>query len=247
MRFLIAILFLFSSISFTSIAGDLLGKKDDGDKKGSLSSPDFPGWLVLDIGFNGLIDNNEAMGLEFWPSKSFGIYHMKSFEVSKRLTFNAALGIAAEKFGFAENITLAYATDAISGEQNVIIDSLGFSPGLNKLAVTYLDLPLEFRYYPSKAKEAKGFFIGVGGAIGYRLSSHTKIRSTQNDRTVTTKVKDAFGLNNLRYGVSARVGYRGFSIYYKQYLSNVFQGGQEPAFTIEEPRSHVIGVSFALF
>jgi hypothetical protein len=211
------------------------------------ASPDIPGWLVVDIGFNFLIDENPAMSRKFFGSKSFGIYYMKAFELGKKLDFNLSFGIASEKFAFGEDIALAFNQINATGPQNLTLDSLGFAPDVNKLAITYVDMPFEFRFYPSKKTGKNSYFLALGGALGVKLSSHTKIKRTIDDRTFTTKVKENYNLSGVRYGVSARAGWRGFSVYYKQYFSPFFTTGDEPVGTIEEPRNSVFGISLSLF
>jgi hypothetical protein len=108
-------------------------------------------------------------------------------------------------------------------------------------------MPFEFRFYPSKKTGKKSYFVAVGGALGVRLSSHTKIKRTIDDRTFTTKTKENYNLSGLRYGFSARAGWRGFSVYYKQYLSPFFTTGEQPVGTVQEPRTSVFGISLSLF
>lgn len=216
-------------------------------EKTELASPDIPGSLVLELGFMNLSNADDAMDLAFWGSKSFGLYYQKPLPINDRLNFNIALGVGSEKYAFSEDITLGFIDDPNNPVQQIAtIDSLGFSPTKSKLAVTYIDLPIEFRYgFGGNPRD--NMFIAIGGVAGILVDRHTKVKYEAGGRNVIEKVKDEFGISNFRYGISGRLGYRGFNIYYKHYFSQLFSNGEQPQGTTAEPNSWVIGMSFNLF
>ncbi len=216
-------------------------------EKTELASPDIPGSLIVELGFMNLNNADDAMGLALWGSKSFGLYYQKPLPISENLDFNIAFGIGSEKYAFSEDITLGFSDDPNNPVQQITtIDTLGFSPSKSKLAATYIDLPIEFRYgFGGNPRD--NMFIAIGGMAGILIDRHTKVKYEDGGRNVVEKVKDEFGLSNFRYGVSGRVGYRGVNVYYKHYLSQLFSNGEQPQGTTAEPNSWVIGVSFNLF
>ncbi len=216
-------------------------------EKTELASPDIPGSMVLDLGFMNLSNADDAMGTAFWGSKSFGIYYNKPLPVNDKITFNIALGVGSEKYAFDNDITLGYGIDPSSTVNEITtIDTLGFSATKSKLATTYLDLPIEFRF-GFGGNPSDGGFIAIGGMAGVLIDSHTKVKYEENGRNVIDKVKDDFGISNFRYGVSGRLGYRGFNIYYKYYFSQLFSSGEQPQGTTAEPNPWAMGISFNLF
>lgn len=248
MRNFLLLLFslLFSIQAFATIGGKNALKPLQVQKT-ELVSPDIPGSLVLEIGFMNLSNKDDAMATNFWGSKSFGLYYMKPMPVNDKITFNISLGVGSEKYAFDNDITLGYGIDPNSIINEITtIDTLGFSATKSKLATTYIDLPLELRF-GFGGNPSDGGFFAIGGMAGVLIDSHTKVKYEENGRNVIDKVKDDFGISNFRYGVSGRLGYRGFNFYYKYYLSKLFSNGEQPQGTTAEPNPWAMGVSFNLF
>ena len=112
------------------------------------------------------------------------------------------------------DVILSEDTNA-DGINNIIIDTLDFTPEKNSLKSTYLILPLDIKYYFGAGKYDKGrFFIGIGGEIGLHLNSSTKVKQKINNRVNHTKIKKDFGVNDLKYGVSLSVGVGNFNLYF---------------------------------
>ena len=216
-------------------------------EKTALASPDIPGSMVVDIGFMNLNNADDAMGTTFWGSKSFGVYYMKPVPVKEKLTFNISLGIGSEKYAFDNDITLVHGVDPNNPTTEITtIDTLGFSTSKSKLATTYLDLPVEFRF-GFGGNPSDGGFIAIGAMAGVLINSHTKVKYEENGRNVINKVNDDFGLSNFRYGISGRLGFRGFNFYYKYYFSQLFSSGEQPVGTTAAPNPWAMGISFNLF
>jgi hypothetical protein len=172
---------------------------------------------------------------------------MKPLPVSEKMTFNISLGVGSEKYAFDNDITLGYGADPADPVNEITtIDTLGFSASKSKLATTYLDLPIEFRF-GFGGNPSDGGFLAIGAVAGVLIDSHTKVKYEVNGRNVIDKVKDDFGLSNFRYGVSGRLGFRGVNVYYKHYFSKLFSSGEQPQGTTAEPNPWVIGMSFNLF
>ena len=101
--------------------------------------------------------------------------------------------------------------------------------------MTYLDIPLEFRFHPQGTEDGEGLFLGVGVVAGLRLRAHTKWKYENNGETTREKQTGDFNLNSFRYGYQIRAGFRGVHLFYKRYLSETFQGdfpdGTNPTMT----------------
>ena len=250
---IVRITVLFISIlaisTHASLAGGEKENKPQSTEKTQLASPDIPGRLIVDFGFNRLSNNAPALQTGFWGSKSLGLYYMKTFELNERMSFNVSLGLGTEKHAFTEDISLRHQTNEATGIDEVVIDSLGFEPGKNKIAQTFLDIPVEFRYYPGASSPSEGnFFIALGGSAGIQMASHMKLKYEAIDgRTIKEKTKDDFGLSNFRYGVHGRIGFRGVNIFYKHYFNPFFKSGEVPSGLAVEPNNWVMGFSFNLF
>ena len=103
----------------------------------------------------------------------------------------------------------------------------------SKLDVTYLEIPLEFRY-----KDKNKVVVGVGFKGGIEIASATKYLGngpvTTYNYTVSgtekTKIKMS-GIKNLEqftYGPTLRIGYSWFNLTASYMLSSIFQKGRGP-------------------
>ncbi len=187
-------------------------------------TPDLPGQIMLDFGFNSTTDAPSNLPYHWWRSKSVGLYFVKSFEFSKKLEFRPGIGLNLEKFGHSKNMEVfTYGEDAIG------TDTLGFSTVLggslkkNQLAVNYIEVPLEIRINFNGNEKKDGIFLALGGSAAYRFESHTKLKySDEFGNKMKAKQKNDFGLEKIRLGAYGRIGYRNLGIFYKTYFTNLF-------------------------
>jgi hypothetical protein len=216
MRLLIAALaFLFSSNLFAQQA----------------SSPDLPGALRVQFGFNFLVDHPDSMNTGFWGSKAFNAQYLYSVRLGESaFSLHPGFGIGTDKFSFEENVTLMRNTDG-----SITIEPL--EPGeygevkKTKLATTYFEVPLELQFHFNKDNFKKSIKLGVGGKVGVLLSSHTKVNYKFLGENQKLKTKDNFNLNRFRYGLQASLGVAGISAYFYYGLNDMFEKGKGPEAT----------------
>lgn len=200
---------------------------------GSFKRPDIPGELMVDVGFNVWSSMPGALERKTWASKSIALYYTKRKPLSGKLSFNYGVGLGLEKMSLGDSSTLISNRLVGSGANQTLepvlisplSDTLAFSK--NKLATTYLDIPVEFRFHPMGTEEGEGLFIGVGGIVGLRLNSHTKQKYDYQGETVRDKVSGKYNLNSFRYGYQVRLGFRGVHFFYKRFVSDVFKDSFE--------------------
>lgn len=208
--------------------------------------PDLPGDLLLDFGLN--YWDQEGDTIKGWPSRSLGIYYNKRFRISNKFSFYAALGLGFEQFAFKGN----YVLTRVDG--NIVLDTIMADIKKNKLGITYLDVPLEFRFHPKGTIEGEGLFLGVGVIPGLKIGAHTKVKYKIKGAIQKQKLRANFGLNDYRFGLQLRVGWRGVHFFYKTYLTKVFRHKQDivdPTFTVTgdqfNPAVTTFGVNFSGF
>lgn len=180
--------------------------------------PNIPGELMVDVGLNRWSSMPKGTTRETWSSKSIGFYYTKRKARGSRLSVYYGLGLGLEKIGLGDSLTL------------VLLDSTTVEPlpfnnrqvNKNKLAITYFDISLEIRFHPKKTQDGEGLFIGVGGMAGLRLNSHTKWKYDEAGENKSQKISGHFDLSAFRYGYQIRLGFRGIHLFYKRYLSDVF-------------------------
>ncbi|SNT17256.1 Outer membrane protein beta-barrel domain-containing protein [Ekhidna lutea] len=221
MKYLIGVFFSLTLLSASA---------QDGMKR-----PDIPGDLMVDVGFNVWSSMPGPLKKKVFASKSIGVYYSKRKVLNNKLSFNYGLGLGMEKISLGDSSTLFSNTIVDDTLRSVVINPNPHNFDKNRLAVTYLDIPLELRFHPKGTEEGEGLFIGAGAIIGLRLNAHTKWKYENNGETVIEKTSGEFNLNSLRYGYQVRAGFKGVHFFYKRYTSNVFQDsfqdGSNPVMT----------------
>ena len=106
----------------------------------------------------------------------------------------------------------------------------------SKLTTFALQLPVVPRLSFYNSSGRKVFHIGLGGFIGYRLDSYTKIKQQDDDKN---REHGNFYLNDLRYGLVGHLGIVETNLFVKYDLNPVFQAGKGP-----DVRALSFGISF---
>ena len=136
----------------------------------------------------------------------------------------------SSKFSFAFGLGLCVHNmygNALPGELNdstifnKIPDSISYKK--SKIAISYIDLPIEFRF-KSKSK----FRIAIGFKGGYLLNVHSKYKGDENGDKVTIKSTNVKYLELFRYGPTFKIGYKWFNITGYYSLSKLFKKGRGP-------------------
>lgn len=209
-----------------------------------LKRPDIPGELMVDVGFNVWSSMPGALERRTWSSKSIALYYTKRKAFSSKLSLNYGIGLGLEKMSLGDSATL-FSNTIINDTLNaVFIGPNTQNYDKNKLATTYLDIPVEFRFHPMGTEDGEGLFLGVGGIVGLRLNAHTKWKYENNGETVRQKVSGKFNLNSFRYGYQVRAGFRGVHVFYKRYVSPVFKDTFDDGF---DPVMSTIGINVTGF
>jgi hypothetical protein len=185
-------------------------------------------WAGLELGFNnyltsagklGLPDDIDYMNLHSSKSMNFNLnFSQISLGVTRRIGFVTGLGLNWNNYVFDGNNNITKGSNGV-----IEMKDPGVELEKSKLTTLYLTLPfmLEFQI------PAENHFINLGaGPIGaLKLGSHSKMKYETGQ-----KVKDYgdFSLNMLRYGLTARAGYKNFHIYGTYYMTPLFQSGKGP-------------------
>lgn len=182
--------------------------------------PDLPGALLVDFGVNSWSDTPTNISLENFQSKTVNLTYYYDLPLGNNgFTFTPGIGISLERYSFKDDFTFTSSVDASSVRTIAATDlntlvSNPISFDKSKLALHYLDIPLELRYYKSKNQYNRGFRAALGIKAGVLYSSFVKY--TYEDRggdNRTVKDRQDLGLNRFRYGVQARIGFGGISLF----------------------------------
>lgn len=203
------------------------------------AQPDVPGSLIIDLGFNFLQGAPDNMALRWFRSKDIGIYYLYPFSIGEtNFSVHTGAGVGFAKFSFEQNVTLSD-TDST---QIIPLDGLYENAGFDRsqFSAHYVDIPVELRFYTKD--NYRGLLVAIGGKVGRLLNSYTKINYEQAGQDKTDKLSRSYNLNPWRYGLQARLGFRGINLMGYYALSELFQQNRGP-----EVNNFRVGLSIALF
>jgi hypothetical protein len=209
-------------------------------------SSSFNGHLSgIDVGYNGYLNKEGTSGLpddyqflNLHDAKSVAVaIHFFQFdfalEPSKQLGIVIAPGIEFNNYRFDHNQVLK----VIDGK--LTTEDAGKELKKNKLTTMYLDVPLLMEFQPILKKGERNFYISGGLVGGALIRAHTKIVAQQDGDKQKDKERGSFRLNQFRYGVMGRVGYKHLNLYGTYYITPMFKTGNEP-----ELHPYSVGFSF---
>ncbi|QLE01792.1 hypothetical protein HX109_09570 [Galbibacter sp. BG1] len=101
-----------------------------------------------------------------------------------------------------------------------------------KLRMDNFVIPVYFEFGPSEKKDKgdyfrytthKKFVFGIGGYAGLNTSTRQKLRATNTEgMKFEDKIKDNYNTENFIYGIGSYIGIRGFALYVKYDLNEIF-------------------------
>lgn len=233
MKFMKKIVFVVASCLFFSMAF-AQEKQDDTTKPTKIDFTNRSGdHLMLQLSsdhWSGMPDSISSHQRGF--SRGFSAYFMlnKPFKNSPKYSFAIGAGISTSNILFKKmNVDLKAASP-----------SLPFTPldsaehfKKYKLATSYLEVPLEFRFMSNPKNPNKSVKAALGVKIGTLVNAHTKGKNLQNKdnqllNSYTDKINSKRFINGTRFMATARVGYGIFSLFGTYQLNKVLKDGTGP-------------------
>lgn len=210
-------------------------KRSEAEKKFQKFSKDR---FALDFTFNNWIyksSDPKFDGLKTkWYSRGVNIYFSWDFRI-KKSRFSIAPGIG-------------YSSSNIYNRHQLVEDSAGihFTPlvnesnyKVNKIALQYVDIPVEFRIKTNPDKFENCWKFAIGFKAGIRVDAHTK-QKTKINNVVKVDVERRFpDFNLFRFGPMIRIGYSSFNITAYYGVLNVFKKDRGP-----NANEFAVGISF---
>jgi hypothetical protein len=93
--------------------------------------------------------------------------------------------------------------------------------------MSYITAPLLLEFQIPVNHYANRIFFSGGLFAGYRLSSHTKIKYRAERTKEKLKTPGDFSLNDFRYGLMLRMGYRQYKVFVNYDLQPMFSENAE--------------------
>ncbi len=197
-------------------------------------------WSGFSMGLNNFMDRDYSMNLP--QNADFMELHTgKSWNVNLNI-IQYDFGIIRDHVGLVTGLGFEFNDYKFDGNNNIRKDSLDnivskayytdddkrVQLDKTKLSTVYLTVPaiLEFQV-PTSDKDHK---IHLSGGIigGLKIGSNTKIVYYEEGKKEKRKKKDDFNLSPIRYGFTARVGYRFLNLYANYYPTPLFEAGTSP-------------------
>lgn len=189
--------------------------------------------LVFDLYYNTWLGENNSVKTK-WYSLGFNANFMFDIPFNRKSTASFAIGVGFSHLNIYHNGTLAvdstYTTTTLSA-----LSSDAPQRKQNKFVSNYLQIPLEFRFRTSGVKHFKFY---VGGVIGVRLNSYEKWK----EGSLKFKQFNFPDIARFRYGVTARIGIRNWSIYGAYFISDLFKNDSS-----SKLNPLCVGISVSLF
>jgi len=191
-----------------------------------------PHWAGFEMGLNNYLNNSGSMSLD--NSMSF-----MDLNTSRSWNFNLnfmdyGFGLGSDKIGLVTGLGFEwnnYHFDNPSSIKEVdgVIEELPLTYTdikKNRLQTTYLRAPLLLEFQiPAGSKR---IYLSAGPVAAVKLGSNTKIVYKENGDEQDLKNKDDYNLSPLRYGFTARAGYRGLRLYANYYMTPLFEANKGP-------------------
>ena len=165
-------------------------------------------------------------------SRGFNAYFMfdKRFKNSPKYSIGIGLGISSSNMVFKKmNIDLKSTSTLLPFRP---VDSTNHFKKY-KLATSYLEIPLEFRFTSRPENPNKSLKAAIGLKVGTLVNAHTKGKNLQdkNNRSLNSYIEKENSkrfINGTRFMGTARLGYGILSIFGSYQLNNILKDGAGP-------------------
>jgi hypothetical protein len=194
-------------------------------------------WAGFEWGFNGYMDPNYSINmkdelryLELKQGRSWNFnlnFSQYSFGFkTDKVGLVTGLGFEFNNYHFRNQTTLTRGT-AVTGVDSTYIFDSDKNVIKSKLSTTHLTLPLLFEFQIPTSNDKHRIFFSTGVIGSVRIGSSTKVEFEGTSKG-EDKVKNDFNLSPFRYGITARIGYRGLKLFANYYPTPLFEKDKGP-------------------
>jgi len=181
--------------------------------------------LVLDLNAANWIRHDNANGFRTrYYSRGLNLYGMYDLQIKKsRVSF--AFGAGFSFVDIYNNSTL-YDSTGGSGAKFTPMPNYPDTVKLNKVAMTYIDVPLELRIRTNRDRFDQVWKVNIGFKAGIRIDAYT--RTIYKDPRESERLKPYPDFNLWRMGPTLRVGYSSFNFTAYYGVLGVFKSDRGP-------------------
>lgn len=214
----------FTSIVFAQSATNAPGAKDEKNKIVKPSRDFFMFQMTYD-NWAKTPDYIDIGGI----GRGFGAYLAYDFPISQsHFSFAAGIGVTTNNIYFNDQIPVMN-----RNSDTIIFQNVDTMPDVNfykkqKLNTTYLEVPLELRFFGNKDNRNQGFKAAVGMKVGLLVGAHTKVSHSLAGPIIKEKVNTKRYVESWRFTPNVRLGWGNFSLYGSYNLTGLFKAGMGP-------------------
>ena len=193
-------------------------------------------WAGLEVGLNNYLTPDNSLVLP--PGEEFmDLNTGKSWNWNLNVA-DFGIGLGTNYVGIVSGLGFEFINYNFDGQNSImkedgtgnIVEYVPPFAGFitkSKMNITYMTVPLLMEFQiPVGHHDRIHFSAGVIG--GLKLWSNTKIKYTEAGDKSKEKNKSDFNLSPLRWGVTARAGYGGVSVFANYYMNSLFKPGTGP-------------------
>ena len=193
-------------------------------------------WAGVDFGFNAFLNKDySGYETEFMDNDVFrsNSTYINLIQQSISLQHNrntiglvTGLGVNFQSYRLDQNTTIERLPNDVIVPKQLYFDDNQKS----KLSIISLTVPLLTEFQIPINHYDNRLYLSTGLYLGYRLSSHTKIKY-RIERKEKLKVPDHYSLHDFKYGLMFRAGYRWINVFATYELTPLFKENKGPELT----------------
>jgi hypothetical protein len=213
---------------------DKTDKEKDEYQKDYRPWKNFKGhWAGFGVGPNNYLNSSNSFDLSE-EDQFMEINQVKSWNFNINFA-QYSIGLGSDKIGITTGMGIEWCNYHFSDTNTIeksggeiIAKATPENTTKNRLQTTYLTIPLivEFQF-PNNVRKNR-FYISAGVISGIKLFSNTRVKFVKEGNKQKEKYKSDYYLNSIRYGITARVGYKDFGVYCNYYLTPLFLDNHGP-------------------
>ncbi len=194
-------------------------------------------WAGFDFGFNTFIREDYSDYSErfmdndvFRSNSAYLNLIQKNFGLQRNrntIGLLTGIGIQLQSYRLENNTTLERLEDGTIVPQTLFFDHNQKS----KFSIVSLIVPFLSEFQIPVNHYNNRIYISGGLYGGYRLGSHTKIKYRSEGKKEKLKTPGHYSLQDFKYGVMVRAGYRWFNVFGTCELVPLFKEGKGPVLT----------------
>ena len=194
-----------------------------------------PNWAGLEIGLNNYLTPDYSMVL---PSEE----EFMDLNTGRSWNWNLnvadfGIGFGTDKIGLVTGLGFEFINYYFDGSNSIMKDTVtgaivSYEPEYadnitkSKMNIAYITAPLLLEWQIPAGNGRLHFSAGVIG--GLKMWSNTKIKYKDDGTKRKEKNKNDYNLSPLRWGVTARVGYKEVAIFANYYMTSLFKPDRGP-------------------